>query len=135
MDEPYTQHIDQTDVAYRDSFPAAPESQVLRPQAAQMLAANVVNGELVVPPGFVFAMGDNRENSDDSRFWGLVPRENIIGTPLLIYWSFDAPTEDLTGPGLGVGHLIDVGTHFFSRTRWARTLALVRSYPLQRPAH
>ena len=97
-----------------------------------MLSRNVVNGELVVPPGFVFAMGDNRENSDDSRYWGLVPRANIVGTPVLIYWSFDAPTGDLTDPGIGIGHLFDVGAHFFTKTRWDRTIRLVRSYPLQR---
>ena len=84
----------------------------------------------MVPPGFIFAMGDNRENSDDSRFWGLVPRENIIGTPFMIYWSFDAPTEDLSNPG--IGHFVDIGTHFFTKTRWARTLKLVRAYPSQR---
>ncbi len=62
-----------------------------------MLADHVVNGELVVPEGFYFAMGDNRDNSLDSRYWGFVPRENIIGKPLLIFWSYDAPTEDLVG--------------------------------------
>jgi signal peptidase I len=54
---------------------------------------NVVNGELVVPPGHYFMMGDNRDNSNDSRFWGFVPRENIIGTPVMIYMSIDAPGE------------------------------------------
>ena len=64
-------------------------------RAQQMLAEHVVNGELVVPPDSYFAMGDNRDNSLDSRYWGFVPRENIIGKPLLIFWSYDAPTEDL----------------------------------------
>jgi len=97
-----------------------------------MIRDHVVNGELVVPPGFIFAMGDNRENSDDSRFWGLVPRENIIGTPLVVYWSFDAPSEELSDPNIGIGHVFNVATHFLTKTRWARTLKLVRSYPLQR---
>jgi signal peptidase I len=130
-DEPYTRHLDGID-AYRDNFPAQPPIAALRPEAVAMLSQYVMNGELVVPRGFVFAMGDNRENSDDSRYWGLVPRENIVGTPVLIYWSFDAPTEDLSDPGLGAGHLFDVGAHFFSKTRWNRTIRLVRSYPLQR---
>jgi len=95
-----------------------------------MLRQNVVNGELVVPPGFIFAMGDNRENSSDSRYWGLVPRENIKGTPILVYWSFDAPEEDLANPDIGIGHLLDVGAHFFTKTRWSRTFKLIRSYPL-----
>ena len=54
-----------------------------------------MNGELVVPAGIYFAMGDNRDNSLDSRYWGLVPRENIMGKPAIIFWSYDAPTEDL----------------------------------------
>ena len=66
-------------------------------RAKEMLRNNVVNGEIVVPPGSYFAMGDNRDNSLDSRYWGFVPRENIIGKPLLIFWSYDAPTEDLGG--------------------------------------
>ncbi len=64
-------------------------------RAYKMLHDDVVNGELVVPPGCYFAMGDNRDDSLDSRYWGLVPRDNIIGKPLLIFWSYDAPTEDL----------------------------------------
>jgi signal peptidase I len=51
-----------------------------------------------VPPGSYFAMGDNRDNSLDSRYWGCVPRENIIGKPLIVYWSYDAPTEALLNP-------------------------------------
>jgi signal peptidase I len=98
-----------------------------------MLASHVVNGELVVPPGFIFAMGDNRENSDDSRYWGLVPRENIVGTPFMVYWSFEASSEDMQEPGLGAGHLLDIAMHFATKTRWSRTFHIVRSYPLQRP--
>ena len=49
-----------------------------------------VNGELVIPPGFYFAMGDNRDDSLDSRYWGLVPRDNIVGKPLIVFWSYDA---------------------------------------------
>jgi signal peptidase I len=131
VDEPYTHHLEGSD-PYRDNFPALAPAVGLRQEALAMLSRNVVNGDLVVPKGFVFAMGDNRENSDDSRYWGLVPRENIVGTPVLIYWSFDAPTEDLTDPGIGVGHLFDIGAHFFTKTRWDRTIRLVRSYPLQR---
>jgi len=96
-----------------------------------MLENHVVNGELVVPPGFIFAMGDNRENSSDSRYWGLVPRGNIEGTPFLIYWSFDAPESDLMSGNIGMDHVLDVVTHFFTKTRWGRTLQLIRGYPLQ----
>jgi signal peptidase I len=132
MDEPYANHIAASYNSYRDNFPSSPPTEVLRPRASEMLEQHVTNGELVVPQDAIFAMGDNRENSDDSRYWGLVPRENIVGTPFVIYWSFDAPSEDLSDPGIGAPHLIDVATHFFTKTRWARMFQFVRSYPLQR---
>ena len=94
-----------------------------------MLAHHVVNGELVVPPEHYFAMGDNRDNSLDSRYWGFVPRENIIGKPLLIFWSYDAPTEDLVD--YNANHFVDLAKNFFVKTRWDRTLKLVRGYPIQ----
>ena len=62
---------------------------------------HVKEGEVVVPDNSYFAMGDNRDNSSDSRYWGFVPRDNIIGKPLMIYWSYDAPTQALIGPTLG----------------------------------
>jgi len=132
VNEPYAHHGSVANLPYRDNFPASPETEDLRPSAADMIDKHLVNGELVVPPGFIFAMGDNREDSDDSRYWGFVPRANIVGTPFVIYWSFDAPTADLTDTGLGITHLVDVGTHFFTKTRWARTFTLIHSYPLQR---
>src|SRR5437763_12685344 len=52
----------------------------------------------IFPPDFYFAMGDNRDSSLDSRNWGFVPRANIIGKPLIIYWSYDAPTEAFSKP-------------------------------------
>jgi signal peptidase I len=95
-------------------------------RAYAMLHDNVVNGELVVPEGNYFAMGDNRDNSLDSRYWGLVPRDNIVGKPVVLFWSYDAPTEDLTDYNLH--HLFDLATHFFTKTRWDRTLKLVHGY-------
>ena len=125
--EPYATHIFPTIDPYRDNFPAAPSGPVYD-RAIQMLAHHVVNGELVVPPGSYFAMGDNRDNSLDSRYWGFVPRENIIGKPLVIFWSYDAPTEDWAG--FAPGHFVDLAEHFFTRTRWSRTLKLVRGIPV-----
>jgi signal peptidase I len=128
LTEPYTQHIDAHIEPYRDNFPSQPYGPVVD-RAQQMLAANVSNGELVVPAASYFAMGDNRENSLDSRYWGFVPRENIIGKPLVIFWSFDAPTEEWAGDS--GSHYLDLAKNFFSKTRWNRTLTLVRGIPIQ----
>jgi len=122
--EPYTQHIDPMFDAYRDNFPQAPQFSTT-PRGRDMLANHVRGGELVVPPGTLFVMGDNRENSADSRYWGLVPRDYVVGKPLLVYWSYDAPTADLESWSLG--HLVDLAEHFFTKTRWDRTLLVPRS--------
>ena len=95
-----------------------------------MLENNVRNGEIVVPQGSYFAMGDNRDSSLDSRYWGFVPRENIIGKPLIIYWSYDAPTEALARPLMSIEHLLDLVQHFPTKTRWKRTFRLIHGYPL-----
>jgi signal peptidase I len=131
LNEPYVVHkLDYPD-SYRDNFPTAEPNLGLLAPAQDMLEHNVVNGEVVVPPGHYFAMGDNRDQSLDSRYWGFVPRENIIGKPLIIYWSYDASTEDLSNPSVTITHLIDVVIHFPTKTRWKRTLNLIRSYPVQ----
>jgi len=128
LTEPYVQHVSPAIEPYRDNFPSQPFGPLYDP-AREMLANNVVNGEVVVPPGHYFAMGDNRDNSSDSRYWGFVPRENIIGKPLVIFWSYDAPTEDWVD--YNANHFIDLAEHFFTRTRWDRELKLVRGYPIQ----
>jgi signal peptidase I len=89
---------------------------------------HVENGDLVVPAGKFFMMGDNRHNSLDSRYWGFVPRENIVGRPLVNYWSFITPEDqyEQTGIGSAVGWMGHVALHFFSDTRWKRTLHLVQ---------
>ena len=134
VNEPYVIHIFNNYDPYRDDFPNggtldySPDPR-MTDRANEMLRNNVVNGELVVPPGFFFAMGDNRDNSLDSRYWGLVPRENITGKPTIIFWSYDAPTEDLRD--YNIKHFVDLAAHFFTKTRWNRTLKLIHSYPLQ----
>ncbi len=130
LNEPYVVHkLDYID-SYRDNFPSEPNTPIF-PPAQAMLEHNVQGGDVVVPEGHYFAMGDNRDQSLDSRYWGFVPRENIIGKPLVIYWSYDASTSDLSDPSVTVQHLIDVVIHFPTKTRWSRTLRLIHSYPVQ----
>jgi signal peptidase I len=132
VDEPYAIHTHpDSPELYRDNFPEGSQTYPLRPRAQEMINQNVKDGELVVPPGYIFAMGDNRDDSDDSRFWGLVPMENIVGTPLIIYWSFDTDTAALTNGNIGIDHIVDVVAHFFTKTRWSRTFKLIRGYPLK----
>lgn len=69
-------------------------------------------------------MGDNRDRSLDSRFWGFVPRENIIGRPLFVYWSFESAENDELEPALReqISSAGYEALHFFDKTRWSRTL-------------
>jgi len=128
--EPYKIHKTEYIDSYRDNFPSQPNfPQYERGQA--MLENNVRNGEIVVPQGSYFAMGDNRDSSLDSRYWGFVPRENIIGKPLIIYWSYDAPTDQLSDPSIGLDHILDVGRNFFSKTRWRRSFMLIHGYAMK----
>jgi signal peptidase I len=128
--EPYKFHKTEYIDSYRDNFPSEPNMRVDE-GAINMLEKHVVNGEVVVPPDSYFAMGDNRDSSLDSRYWGFVPRGNVIGKPLIIYWSYDAPTEALAGSFISIDHLTDLAKNFFTKTRWNRTLRIIRGYPLQ----
>jgi signal peptidase I len=120
---------------YRDDFPRVDLQDL---QAASMenhasywavdLPNHIVDGDLVVPPDSVFAMGDNRTKSLDGRFWGFVPRENIVGRPMFVYWSFETPADQINKTGIGdrisfIGHVL---IHIFDETRWSRTLHIVR---------
>ena len=129
LEEPYKVHKTDYIDSYRDNFPGEPNSN-LYPGAIQMLRNDVVNGEVVVPQGYYFAMGDNRDQSLDSRYWGFVPRENIIGKPLIIYWSYDANTESLASSSVNAlsRHFLDLAQHFFTKTRWNRTFRLIHGY-------
>jgi signal peptidase I len=129
MNEPYVYHKTEYLDSYRDNFPNEPQMHMVD-SGNDMLVNHVRKGEVVVPPGYYFAMGDNRDSSLDSRYWGFVPRDNIIGKPLIIYWSYDAPTEALAKPLMSIDHLLDLVQHFPTKTRWKRTFRLIHGYPL-----
>ncbi len=127
--EPYAIHKTDYVDSYRDNFPSQPTFHLNGKEdasARKMLAENVVNGEVVVPEGTYFVLGDNRDNSLDSRFWGFVPRENIVGKPYLVYWSYDAPPEDLSGQPR-----VEFPWKALKRVRWERVFMSIRGYPLQ----
>jgi signal peptidase I len=79
-------------------------------------------GPVQVPEREYFVMGDNRDNSQDSRYWGFLPRSYIKGRALMIYWSYESEREDYLDEGIGatLTRLFSVVTHFFTKTRWER---------------
>ncbi|NYF80669.1 signal peptidase I [Granulicella arctica] len=115
---------------YRDDFPSiAPSTDYGATESWSVEEPSHIQGDdLVVPPGKIFAMGDNRTESLDGRFWGFVPRENILGRPLFIYWSFKTPADQINKTSLGerIGFMAHVLIHIFDQTRWNRTLHIVR---------
>lgn len=88
-----------------------------------LYSANEEMGSLVVPEGSLFVMGDNRDNSSDSREWGFVPVRNVIGEPMFVYWSYDAPSSRWLDRSWmhEIAFYISIAGNFFTRTRWSRT--------------
>ncbi len=115
---------------FLDQFPSTPPSPEIGATDSWSVdfPNHIENGDLVIPAGKYFMMGDNRHNSLDSRYWGFVPRENIVGRPLFNYWSFVTPDDQYEQSGIGnslawMGH---VAVHFFTETRWKRTFHPVK---------
>jgi signal peptidase I len=132
LDEPYVLHDPgESFYGYRDDFPAVspPTSDTNIWDTWRSSLPSFIEGEdIVVPPDSYFGMGDHRGVSVDSRFWGFIPRRNIIGRPMFIYWSFEASEEQYMGTSLSdrVGFVAHSIIHFFDETRWRRTLRVVK---------
>jgi signal peptidase I len=116
--------------AARDDFPTRGTPAGSFEVWSQELPSHLQDGDLVVPPGNYFAMGDNREHSADGRFWGFVPRENILGRPLFNYWSFETTANQMDaqqeGLGARIGSFFTTALHVLDKTRWSRTGHLIR---------
>lgn len=129
VQEPYVRYTSRVHDVFRDDFPRLNMSVPgLEGDWWQQMRQLVEDGQLIVPEGHYFVMGDNRDESLDSRYWGFVPRENVIGRPLLIYWSVRDVDSDMPGmPSSGdkLFHFAYAVTHIFQITRWDRTFRLV----------
>jgi len=95
LDEPYAFYSPSRPNPFRDEFPSLREADPnVEPLWWITLRNSIANHELTIPPGQYFVLGDNRNDSEDSRYWGLVPRSNIVGRPLLVYFTLN-PNPDL----------------------------------------
>jgi signal peptidase I len=115
---------------YRDNFPAASPLSGFTPPTPewQLAMQKYIDGpDLVIPKDHYFAMGDNRDLSYDSRFWGFVPKENIMGRPLFIAWSLNQTEADFEAKSMPerLASFLHTAAHFVGMTRWNRTLHLV----------
>jgi signal peptidase I len=129
LDEPYVLRNPASYNPYRDNFPALPPTTgaSVTPEWHLLLPTYIQDGDLVVPPDSYFAMGDNRDVSYDSRYWGFIPRENIIGRPMFIYWSFETPPDQYRKTSIPdrLAFVLRVIVHFPTQTRWRRMLKMV----------
>jgi signal peptidase I len=131
LTEPYVMHKGPVPYdPYRDNFPAVPPSEAynVSPEWQLLMRTHVEGGDIVVPQDSYFGMGDNRDVSLDSRYWGFIPKENVIGRPMFIYWSFNTPADQYRHTDFSerIGFLAHVVFHFFDETRWRRTFRVVQ---------
>ncbi len=129
LSEPYVRYNSVPRDVFRDEFPRlnVPVPGLEGGWWLQMRKL-VEDSQLIVPEGNYFVLGDNRDDSKDSRYWGFVPRENIVGRPLLIYWSVRSSEQDMPAsptPGDKLFHFAYAVTHLFQITRWDRTFRLI----------
>jgi signal peptidase I len=129
LKEPYAHFMSPAILPLRDNFPPPvreiselPAAWGLDPRWAQEMPNYIHKNGLYVPKGYLFVLGDNRDNSLDSRFWGFVPVQNVVGEPLFVYWSYNAPSNEWLDDRLSDRLKFDVSIlwNFFARTRWSR---------------
>lgn len=129
VQEPYV-HYSRPHDPYRDDFPRLDMGVVTGLTGSWWIQMQklVEDNQLIVPEGSYFVMGDNRDDSLDSRYWGFVPQENIVGRPLLIYWSMSSADVDPGGATSSdkLYRFLYAMGHVVQSTRWNRTLRLVR---------
>ncbi len=130
LQEPYVRYSSGMHDTFRDEFPRL-NLPVPGLEGGWWLEMKklVEDNELIIPQGNYFVLGDNRDESLDSRYWGFVPQENVIGRPLLIYWSVRKTDQDMPAsptPGDKLVHFAYAATHVFQMTRWDRTFRVVR---------
>ncbi len=118
---------------YRDNFPTGPYTDPgvdnrWWNELHKHTQGGAQSGYVTVPPDAYFVMGDNRNHSRDSRYWGFVPRSAILGRPIVIYFSLREPsaTDVPTLPDDKLGHENDPATAVFNFARWDRMFRIVR---------